>query len=115
MSQSTMMMTDEDTFRAEQRLAYECVEAVGSELEVGVTEREACRRMRDYLRKRGVTEWLHRPFAWFGDRTAFRGFRSPLAFYPTNRRLERGMPYILDCAPVVDGCPGDVGFASSLG
>jgi hypothetical protein len=91
------------------------VVSIADGLEPGITEREACRRMRAWFHDRGVREYLHRPFAWFGDRTAFRGFRTPLAFFATDRRLERGMPYILDCAPVVDGCTADVGYASSLG
>jgi Xaa-Pro aminopeptidase len=110
-----MMTTDIEAFRAAQRVAYGCVEAIAAELEPGITEKEACRRMRAWLHARGVNEWFHRPFAWFGDRTAFTGFRTPLAFFPTTRRLERGMPFILDVAPVVDGCTADVGYAGSLG
>ncbi len=110
-----MMTTDVAAFRGAQRLAYECVVSIGAGLEPGVTEREACRRMRAWFHERGVREYLHRPFAWFGDRTAFRGFRTPLAFFATSRRLEPGMPFILDAAPVVDGCTADVGYASSLG
>jgi Xaa-Pro aminopeptidase len=104
-----------EAHRAAQRLAYDCAEAVGATLDVGVTEREAARRMRAWLRARGVSGWLHTPFAWFGDRTAFRGVRQPLDFFPTSRRLERGMPFILDCAPVVEGAAADIGYASSLG
>ncbi len=87
-------------FREVQRLAYECAEAVAARLRPGVTEREAARMQRDWLRERGVRDWFHLPFAWFGDRTAFAGFRVPLQFFPTNRRLEPGMPFILDMAPV---------------
>lgn len=61
-----------------------------------------------------MREWLHRPFACFGDRTAFARFRTPLSFFPTDRALEPGMPFILDCAPVVDGCAADVGYTSWL-
>ena len=108
-------MTDLDAFRAAQQLAYQCVEHVASELSPGDTERDACRRMTAWLEERGVTEWLHRPFAWFGDRTAFAGFRTPAAFFATRRALEPDMPFILDCAPVIDGCVADVGFTSALG
>jgi Xaa-Pro aminopeptidase len=104
-----------DRFRAAQRLAYQCAEAVAAELCPDDSERDAARRMEDWLRARGVTDWLHRPFAWFGDRTAFLGFRTWLAFLPTGRRLRPGMPFILDCAPVVDGHTADIGYAAALG
>lgn len=102
-------------FRELQQLAYAAAESVGSNLEPGVTEREAARRIRDYLVERGVQDWFHTPFAWFGDRTAFRGFKIPLQFFPTHRRLEEGMPFILDCAPVRDGYVADIGYAGCIG
>ncbi|NUR39099.1 MAG: aminopeptidase P family protein, partial [Streptomyces sp.] len=102
-------------FRRVQRLAYECAEAVAARLEPGVTEREAARMQREWLRERGVRDWFHLPFAWFGDRTAFVNFRLPLQFFPTNRRLEPGMPFILDMAPVHDGFTADIGYSGSLG
>jgi Xaa-Pro aminopeptidase len=102
-------------FREAQRLAYDCAEAVAGELEPGVTERQTAARMREWLLERGVDDWFHLPFAWFGDRTAFRYFRSPLQFFPTGRRLEEGMPFILDCAPVLADCAADIGYAACLG
>ncbi|MFI1930688.1 hypothetical protein [Streptomyces sp. NPDC020330] len=61
-------------FREVQRLAYACAcaEAVAGQLRSGVTERGAARMRRAWLRERGVRDWFHLPFAWFGDRTAFR-------------------------------------------
>jgi Xaa-Pro aminopeptidase len=102
-------------FKRVQRLAYECAEAVAARLEPGVTEREAARMQREWLRERGVRDWFHLPFAWFGDRTAFANFRIPLQFFPTDRALEPGMPFILDLAPVYEGFPADVGYSGSLG
>ncbi|MEV7136776.1 M24 family metallopeptidase [Streptomyces tauricus] len=102
-------------FRRVQRLAYECAEAVAAQLRPGVTERGAARMQREWLRERGVRDWFHLPFAWFGDRTAFAGFRIPLQFFPTNKRLEPGMPFILDMAPVLDGCTADIGYSGALG
>ncbi len=102
-------------FRELQQLAYEAAQSVGASLEPGVTEKEAARRIREYLVERGVEDWFHTPFAWFGDRTAFRGFKIPLQFFPTNRRLEEGMPFILDCAPVRNGYVADIGYAGCLG
>ncbi|MFI0353696.1 M24 family metallopeptidase [Actinomadura sp. 9N407] len=115
----TLARTDDpaqlDRFREVQRLSYQCADEVAAGLEPGVTEREACRRMRRWLRERGVDDWLHTPFAWFGDRTAFRGFRVPVQFLPSHRRLEEGMPYILDMAPVKRGYSADIGYAGVLG
>lgn len=102
-------------FREVQQLAYGCAEAVAAELKAGDTERDAARWMRRWLQERGVSDWFHVPFAWFGDRTAFRGFKVPLQFFPSKRRLEPGMPFILDCAPVVDGYTADIGYSDSLG
>ncbi len=102
-------------FREVQRLAYECAEAVSARLEPGMTERDAARLQRSWLRARGVTDWFHLPFAWFGDRTAFTNFRVPLQFFPTGRRLEPGMPFILDMAPVYKGFTADIGYSGSLG
>ena len=102
-------------FRRVQRLAYECAEAVAARLEPGITEREAARMQREWLRERGVRDWFHLPFAWFGDRTAFVNFRIPLQFFPTDRPLEPGMPFILDLAPVHQGFAADIGYSGSLG
>lgn len=105
----------EQGYRSVQRLAYDCAEAVAAALEPGVTERQAAAWMRTWLLDRGVDDWFHLPFAWFGDRTAFRGIRVPLQFFPSNRRLEEGMPFILDCAPVVGGYTADIGYSGCLG
>jgi Xaa-Pro aminopeptidase len=102
-------------FRESQQLAYAAAESVGQTLEPGVTEKQAAQRIREYLIERGVQDWFHTPFAWFGDRTAFRRFRTPLQFFPTHRRLEEGMPFILDCAPVRGGYLADIGYAGCLG
>lgn len=102
-------------FRELQQLAYAAAEWVAQSLEPGITERQAARRLREYLIERGVQDWFHTPFAWFGDRTAFRRFRTPLQFFPTARRLAETMPFILDCAPVRDGYMADIGYAGCLG
>lgn len=114
--------TELEQFRNTQRLAYDCAEAVAGELEPGMTEREVARRMETWLLDQGVDDWFHQPFAWFGDRTAFEGFIgfkhlggfNP-AFYPSNRKLEVGMPFILDCAPSVGGFTADIGYCGVLG
>jgi Xaa-Pro aminopeptidase len=104
--------------REAQALAYRCAETVGATLEPGATERDAAKRMRGFLRENGVDDFFHVPFAWFGERTAFRSVKgpwTPLHFFPTNKVLEEGMPYVLDCAPVVDGYVADIGYAGVLG
>jgi len=102
-------------FRDAQRLAYECVQAVGKQLKPGTTEQDACHLMKAWMAERGVSQFFHEPFAWFGDRTAFRGIAKDEDFLPTGRKLERGMPVILDIAPIRDGYTTDIGYTTSLG
>lgn len=104
-----------DGFRQAQQLAYACVTHIESTLKEGLTEVEATAKMDAYLRDKGVREYFHRPFAWFGDRTAFRQFRTVRDFFPTRRALEPGMPVILDVAPIVEGFTSDIGYAFSFG
>ena len=111
----TAPAADLDEFRDLQRLAYRGAEEVAAGLRPGVTERQAVDRMRRWLTETGVTDWFHTPFAWFGDRTAFTGFRFLHQFLPTNRPLEDGMPYILDCAPVMGAACADIGFTGVIG
>ena len=111
----TPPLADLAAFRELQQLAHQAASDVAATLDPGVTEREAARRIREHLESRGVQDWFHTPFAWFGDRTAFRHFRVPPQFFPTRRRLEEGMPFILDCAPVRDGYVADIGYSGHLG
>lgn len=121
---STGELTPEalEQFRLAQRLAYDCAETIAGEMRVGMTERQVAKRMAEYLLDNGADDCFHEPFAWFGDRTAFRGpiaFK-PLggfnpAFYPGLRRLEENMPFILDCAPTLKGCTADIGYCGVVG
>lgn len=121
-AQHTLSPADLDGFRRVQRLAYDCAEAIAADLQVGDTEREVAARMKAWLRDHGADDCFHQPFAWFGDRTAFRGFIgfkhmggfNP-AFYPGGRKLEANMPFILDCAPSVGGYTADIGYCGVLG
>jgi Xaa-Pro aminopeptidase len=106
---------DLDRFRGVQRLAYACAETIAAELPAGATERDAAHAMHRWLTDRGVDDWFHLPFAWFGDRAMFRNFRVPTQFFPSDRKLEQGMGFILDCAPIIDGYTADIGYTSSLG
>ncbi|HEU0197127.1 MAG TPA: M24 family metallopeptidase [Nevskiaceae bacterium] len=113
---------DLSAFREVQRLAYQCAEVVAAGLKPGMTEREVAASMKEWLLGQGVNDWFHQPFAWFGERTAFRGFVgfrhfggfNP-AFYPTWKRLEPGMAYILDVAPSKNGVSADIGYSGALG
>lgn len=109
-------------FRRAQRLAYDCAEAIHAEMQPGVTERAVAARMKQYLLDHGADDCFHEPFAWFGDRTAFRGLIAVKqlggfnpAFYPGLRRLEENMPFILDCAPTVHGYTADIGYCGVIG
>jgi Xaa-Pro aminopeptidase len=116
MSRSTFSSADLQRFRELQQLAYRCTTEVADELGPGVTEVEAAQRLEAALAEHGVRDYFHQPFAWFGDRTAFTGFRTPLDFFPkATRRLEPGMAAILDVAPIVDGYAVDIGYSFSLG
>ncbi|MFJ5921728.1 M24 family metallopeptidase [Kitasatospora sp. NPDC092948] len=102
-------------FREVQQLAYHCAEQVAAWIEPGVTERQATAKLRRSLVQAGVQDFFHVPFAWFGDRTAFRHFHTPLQFFAGSRVLKEGMPYVLDCAPVVDGYTADIGYGGKVG
>ncbi|MDH5670530.1 MAG: M24 family metallopeptidase [Myxococcales bacterium] len=104
-----------ERFREVQQLAYQCTEAIEAELREGQTEKEVARMMRRWLGDHGIVEYFHVPFVWFGDRTSFTGFRTPLKFRPSGRRLEPGMPVILDVAPASDGYSCDIGYSCCLG
>jgi hypothetical protein len=106
---------DLEQFRKVQRLAYDCVTDVERRLGAGMTEKQVAGLMDAYLREHGVSEYFHKPFVWFGDRTAFVDFRSDLAFFPTNDRLAWGMPVILDVAPTLGGYAADIGYSCCFG
>lgn len=115
MTASTYTPDQLDRFRDVQQLAYRCAVEVADGLSAGDTEKEAAGRLGELLRAHGVQAFFHQPFAWFGDRTRFRGFRTPLDFFPSGRKLEQGMAAILDVAPIVDGYAADIGYTFSLG
>ena len=109
---------DLEAFRKCQRLSYDCVTHVESNLEEGMTEKEVCKMMDDYLREHGVEQYFHAPFAWFAERTAFANDGGSFGggdFAPTDRKLEKGMPVILDVAPTEKGYTSDIGYAFVFG
>lgn len=119
-------------FRAAQRLAYDATAAIEAELYEGITEKQAAGMLEDWLRAHGVTRFFHYGFAWFGDRSRFRGFTPPSAnalndllnprmahfgkqFMPTDRRLKRGDAVILDVGPFSGRASSDMGYSCTLG
>ncbi|MGH8455460.1 MAG: M24 family metallopeptidase [Stenotrophobium sp.] len=121
-SHTTPSTEDLAGFREVQQLAYRCAETIAAQLQPGMTERETAALMKTWLLEQGADDWFHQPFAWFGDRTAFRG---PIAikqlggfnpaFYPSMRKLEKDMPFILDCAPAMHGYTADIGYCGVIG
>ncbi|NPT45069.1 M24 family metallopeptidase [Paraburkholderia sp. 1N] len=110
MQYSTIRVSDLEKFRQVQKLAYDCVEYTATSLRTGMTERNACAIMKSWLQHKGVDDLFHDPFAWFGDRAAFKGFWADHKFLPSDRQLEDGMTGILDIAPIVDGYSADIGY-----
>jgi hypothetical protein len=105
---------DIEGFRAAQRLAYDCVVAIGKELHEGISELEAAARLQAWLDDRGATRFLHRPFAWFGEHSRFSGYDNFGDYHPSERRLKASDVAILDVSPIVNGYTGDVGYTLSL-
>src|SRR5687768_9196833 len=74
-------------FATAQRMARTVATRVFATLEPGVTERDLVAELRAQCAREGVRGWLHQPFVWFGERSGFHGFRTPLDFFPTRRKL----------------------------
>ncbi|EQA45337.1 metallopeptidase family M24 [Leptospira broomii serovar Hurstbridge str. 5399] len=132
MSREEYSLSELEEHRRVQSLAYEAVESVRQDLYPGITEKEAAWKIDEYIRAKGGSSFFHYGFAWFGDRTAFRGFKRPLSlrhlrkgegilphfgqeFQPSKRKLKEGMAVILDVAPSFKGCSADIGYSFSFG
>ena len=92
MTASTYSAEELDRFREVQQLAYRAATETAAQLEPGVTEKRAAEMLGAWLHERGVSSYFHQPFAWFGDRTCFRGFTRSTQFFPTERRLLNARP-----------------------
>lgn len=115
-------MNQLDAMKRAQRLAYDSVVEARSKLFEGITEKQAAGLIEQYFLDRGHQLFFHRPFAWFGDRTGFAGFKRPglsgslgTEFLPTDRKLSAGMAVTLDVAPAIDGLAVDIGYSFSFG
>ena len=102
-------------FQQTQAIARDACLRTFAILEEGVSEKEVVAQMRADLHQQGVRSWLHVPFVWFGERTAFKDFKYYWHFLPTKRQLKKGEAVILDVAPVVDGFPADYAHSGIFG
>jgi Xaa-Pro aminopeptidase len=102
-------------FKEYQRASYAVLEDVARSLREGDTEKDAARRVRKRFHEQGVHTYFHVPVALFGTRTAYPGNFGQLEALSTDRKLEPGMPVILDAAPVYQGYTVDTSYATSFG
>ncbi|WIX78005.1 M24 family metallopeptidase [Amycolatopsis carbonis] len=127
------LFTDEElaAFKAAQRLAFDAVVSIETELHEGITEQQAAVKLERWLRARGVSHFFHYGFVWFGDRTRFLDF-PPIPrrvrdlfgtkaahfsghYRPGGRRLKQGDAVILDIGPIYQRGAADIGYSCSLG
>jgi Xaa-Pro aminopeptidase len=102
-------------FKEYQRASYAVLESVARDLREGETEKDVTRRLRKRFHEQGVHHYFHVPVALFGTRTAYPGAFGQFEALPTDQRLERGMPVILDAAPIYHGYTVDTSHATSFG
>ena len=131
---------DLDRFRQVQRLAYDIALRVESQLQVGITEIEACTLVAAAQTEYEVIQVFHDPYVLFDVRTTLgggadsagmaafdrereqagggvsaSGMASTTELSPTNQVLRDGAPVIIDLAPVAHGVSSDVAYSCVLG
>ena len=129
---------DLDRFRRVQRLAYDIALRVESQLQVGITEIEACTLVAAAQTECEVIQVFHDPWVLFDGRTALvcgaesagtrereqaregtgtggSGMSQSNDLVPTNQALRDGAPVIIDLAPVAHGVSSDVAYSCVLG
>jgi len=102
-------------FKQFQRQSYRTLEQIKQELVVGMTEIEVARLIRKHFHQQGVHSYFHVPVALFGERTGYPNDFGQLEALATDKKLEQGMPIILDAAPIYDGYIVDTSFSTSFG
>jgi Xaa-Pro aminopeptidase len=107
--------TDLDRFREYQRRSFQTLIGVGRTLAAGDTEQQVCRRIRKAFHLQGVHHYFHVPVALFGERTTYPGDFGEFEALPTDKKLETGMPVILDAAPIYSGYLVDTSLPFSFG
>ena len=108
------MSVDLQKYKTAQRFAYSCAEKAAAQLAVGMTERDVAQLLKESLNAGGATDFLHRPFAWFAERSGFLNMRGFRDYLPSNRTLTANDVVVLDVSPIVDGHIGDIGLSVSL-
>ncbi len=125
---------DLDRFRQVQRLAYDIALRVESQLQVGITEIEACTLIAAAQTEFEVIQVFHDPYVLFDGRTALgtgaesaetgalegagataAGMSPSNDLVPTNQVLHDGAPFIIDLAPVAHGVSSDIAYSCVLG
>ena len=122
---------DLDRFRRVQRLAYDIALRVESQLQVGITEIEACTLIAAAQTECEVIQVFHDPYVLFDERTVlsagpeadagsgFEGTPSGVSanadLVATDQVLRDGAPVIIDLAPVAHGVSSDVAYSCVLG
>jgi Xaa-Pro aminopeptidase len=127
---------DLDRFRQVQRLAYDIALRVESQLQVGITEIEACTLIAAAQTECEVIQVFHDPYVLFDGRTALgtgagadssegratdgagaadTGIPQGNDLVPTNQALRDGAPVIIDLAPVARGVSSDIAYSCVLG
>ncbi len=106
-----MKKTELKSYLQAQTLCEQVLQEASVFCQPGVSEKEICDLILAQFRRQGVKHFFHQPFAWFGDRSRFQDFITPLHFMPTARKLLKDEAFILDAAPVVDGYICDVGLS----
>lgn len=102
-----------DQFRRYQAVSYGVLEEVAARIAPGVTERDATRWAMKAYRREGAERYFHLPVALFGERTALPDPWSTASFWPTDRALEPGDPFLLDASPIFDGYVVDTSISRS--
>lgn len=106
--------TDEELqlFRKAQTLNEEVLKESSLFIQPGMSEVEAAQLIKEKFYSRGIKNFFHEPFAWFGARSCFEGFQSYKDFMPkADVNFREGDSFILDAAPVVNGVIVDGGVA----
>jgi Xaa-Pro aminopeptidase len=125
---------DLDRFRRVQRLAYDMALRVESQLQVGITEIEACTLVAAAQTECEVIQVFHDPYVLFdvrtvlatgpdaapshgraGDRPSSSGMSASTDLVPTDQVLREGAPFIVDLAPVAHGVSSDIAYSCVLG
>src|SRR5438045_2763473 len=104
-----------EQFKRFQRDSFDTLVEVSQTLQAGETEQQVARRLRKRFHEQGVHHYFHVPVALFGERTAYPGDFGQLGALPTEKKLEPGMPVILDASPIYKGYTVDTSLSCSFG